>query len=68
MAMHPTAVRFSDQMWRLIQTQAAEEGVSSSQFIREAVLARLLLAEMERDGGRDWRRALGIARRLLEED
>lgn len=68
MGMHPTTVRFSDAMWRLIEAEAREEGVSSSQYIRESVLARIMVAEAQRGGGEDWERAVREVRALLAEE
>jgi hypothetical protein len=42
--MKVTTVRFSDDLWDAIAREAALSGVSASQFIREAALARAAAA------------------------
>lgn len=42
--MKVTTVRFSDELWATIQAEAELAGVSASQFIREAALARAAAA------------------------
>lgn len=39
--MKVQSIRFSDELWRLIQQEAELEGVSASQFIRETVIFRI---------------------------
>lgn len=39
--MHATTVRMSSRLWRMVRQAADEEGVSISQWTREAVLTRL---------------------------
>jgi Ribbon-helix-helix protein, copG family len=38
--MKVTTVRFSEELWAAVSAEAARAGVSASQFIREAALAR----------------------------
>jgi len=47
MPMKVTTVRFSETLYAAIEEQAEAEGVSASQFIREAAILRLgqLMAE-----------------------
>jgi hypothetical protein len=66
--MHPTTVRFSDAMWRMVETEAREEGISASQFIRESVFARMMIAEAKRGATEDWDRAIAEVRRLLADE
>jgi hypothetical protein len=40
--MHQTTIRFSSDMWELLEGEAAELGVSAAQYIREATLARIM--------------------------
>lgn len=68
MGMHPTTVRFSDALWALIQAEADTEGVSTSAFIRDAALARVLIAEARRGGTEDWARAIRIVRGALADE
>lgn len=42
--MKVTTVRFSEDLWATIQAEAEVAGVSASQFIREAALARAAAA------------------------
>jgi hypothetical protein len=37
--MRETKIRFGEEAWRLIQEEAARDGVSGSQFVREAATA-----------------------------
>ena len=41
MPMRATTVRFSDDLWGLIEAEAARQGISTAQYIREAALLRL---------------------------
>jgi len=66
--MHPTTVRFSDAMWRIIEAEAREEGVSASQYIRESVLARAMIAAASRGAAKDWERAIREIRAALREE
>src|SRR3954464_11009465 len=43
-AMKVTTVRFSEDLWAAVATEAERSGVSASQFIREAALARAAAA------------------------
>jgi Mobilization protein NikA len=47
-AMKVTTVRFSEDLWATIQAEAEIAGVSASQFIREAALARASAASAAR--------------------
>jgi hypothetical protein len=42
--MRVTTVRFGVDLWRLLEAEAARSGVSTSQYIREAALARAAAA------------------------
>jgi hypothetical protein len=42
--MRVTTVRFSEDLWATVQAEAEVAGVSASQFIREAALARAAAA------------------------
>ena len=62
-AMKVTTVRFGEDLWRLLAAEAAQSGVSVSQYIREAALARAAFAVGARSGASDellaaWARAL----------
>jgi hypothetical protein len=45
--MHQTTVRFSAELWDELQVAAANSGVSTAQFVREAALTRLAFAAGE---------------------
>jgi GAF domain-containing protein len=39
--MRATTVRFSDDLWELLETEASSQGISAAQFVRDATLMRL---------------------------
>jgi hypothetical protein len=39
--MRATTVRFSDDLWALLEAEAAEQGISAAQFVRDAAIMRL---------------------------
>lgn len=41
MALHATTVRFSEDLWELLGREAAQQGVSVAQFVRDAALLRV---------------------------
>jgi GAF domain-containing protein len=41
MPMHATTVRFSDDLWRLLEGEASHQGVSAAQFVRDATILRV---------------------------
>lgn len=41
MPMRATTVRFRDDLWDLLEAEAAEQGTSAAQFVRDAVILRL---------------------------
>lgn len=49
--MKVTTLRFGSDLWRLLETEAAHAGVSTSQYIREAALARAAAAAAARGHG-----------------
>ena len=44
MPMRATTVRFSEDLWRLVESEAEREGVSAAQFIRDASVMRAAYA------------------------
>src|SRR5918999_4693479 len=44
MPMRATTVRFSEALWTLLEREAAREGVSAAQFIRDATVLRTAYA------------------------
>lgn len=38
--MRIQSIRFSERIWLVIQQQASEQGISASQYIREAAIGR----------------------------
>jgi GAF domain-containing protein len=61
MPMRATTVRFSDSLWTLLEREAAREGVSAAQFIRDATVLRTAYA-MGRRGDPGFEVALDRAR------
>ena len=41
MPMRATTVRFSDDLWQLLEAEAHTQGISSAQFVRDATIMRL---------------------------
>src|SRR5918998_1377601 len=41
MAMRATTVRFSDDLWSLLEQEASSAGVSAAQFVRDATVLRI---------------------------
>src|SRR4051812_47988251 len=39
--MHATTVRFSDDLWALLEAEASQQGISAAQFVRDAAIMRL---------------------------
>jgi GAF domain-containing protein len=60
MPMRATTVRFSDELWRLLEREAEREGVSAAQFIRDATILRTAYAMGQR-GDPDYEAALARA-------
>lgn len=52
MTMHATTVRFTDDLWELLEREAAAQGVSVAQFVRDAALMRVATV-MSRRGDAD---------------
>ena len=42
--MRATTLRFSDELWSMLDDEAAAAGVSVAQYIREAALARVMFS------------------------
>jgi hypothetical protein len=50
--MRATTVRFADDLWKLLEAEAAEQGISAAQFVRDATIMRLgVLSERRGDAG-----------------
>lgn len=47
--MRETKIRFGQRAWALIQEEASLDGVSASQFVREAAIARAVYIRAERE-------------------
>jgi GAF domain-containing protein len=47
--MHATTIRFTDDVWRLLEREAAQQGISGAQFIRDATIMRVAFTMAERD-------------------
>lgn len=68
MPMRNVTLRFGGRVWELIQEEAAIDGISASQYVREAALARAIHAQAKRDPKRLWEDILGDVRGLMDED
>ena len=68
MPMRATTVRFSEDLWHVLEDEAARQGVSAAHFVREATVARLAFLAGRREGD-DGGQAIGpAARRPVEGD
>ena len=65
MAMRSVTLRFSEALWSIIRTESELEGVSASQYIREAALARAVYAHARREPIEDYDRIVAELRELL---
>ena len=55
--MHQTTVRFSSELWGMLEVEAAHAGVSVAHYVRDSVLARLAFAAGQRSAAAaplDW--------------
>jgi uncharacterized protein (DUF1778 family) len=66
--MKNVTLRFGGRVWELIQEEAAIDGISASQFVREAALARAIHAQARRDPKRLWEDILTDVRGLMDEE
>ena len=66
MPMRATTVRFSDTVWKLLEREAAGEGVSAAQFVRDATIMRVAYVMGQR-GDPGFEEALGRATALADE-
>ena len=41
MPMRATTVRFSDDLWQLLEDESTRQGISTAQFVRDAAIVRL---------------------------
>lgn len=46
--MHQTTVRFSPELWSMLEREAAQSGVSVAHYVRDAALARIAFAAGQR--------------------
>jgi GAF domain-containing protein len=49
MPMRATTVRFGEDLWALLEQEAARQGVSAAQFVRDAAILRLAHLAADRD-------------------
>jgi len=49
MAMRATTVRFSDDLWQMLEQEATRQGISAAQFVRDAAIVRLAYLAGRRD-------------------
>ena len=56
--MHQTTVRFSTELWQMLEAEADRTGVSVAHYVRESALARLAYSAGQRsavdEGPLDW--------------
>jgi hypothetical protein len=57
MPMRATTVRFSEALWTLVEQEAARDGVSAAQYVRDAAVLRTAYA-MGRRGDADFEQAI----------
>lgn len=65
--MRETKIRFGQRAWNLIQSEAEIDGISASQFVREAAIARAILVRYERGETTSTDTLMEIIRQLREE-
>jgi len=65
--MRIQSVRFSEALWAEIQEEARRQGVSGSQFIREAAIVQLVWARAERDGVKERKDLDRLVHSLLDD-
>jgi hypothetical protein len=65
--MRVTTVRFGTELWALLEEEAARDGTSVSQYIREAALARAAAAASHR-GDAPFGLVSGAAREVVGDD
>jgi len=65
--MRATVVRFGPELYEEMQAEAAQNGVSVAQFVREAVVARMAYTAGRRNDGEYGRAARQAAERLRAE-
>jgi hypothetical protein len=46
--MHQTTVRFSPELWSMLEREAAQSGVSVAHYVRDAALARIAFSAGQR--------------------
>jgi hypothetical protein len=51
MPLHPTTIRFGDRAYTAIGQAADAQGISISQYVREAALIRAVLDQLDDDPG-----------------
>jgi GAF domain-containing protein len=61
-----TTVRFGDDLWTLLEREAAREGLSAAQYVRDAAVMRLAFAMAEQGDERAQATLADVATRALE--
>jgi hypothetical protein len=61
--MRATTIRFTPDLWQRLEREAAREGVSVAQYVRDAALFRIAYAEGTRAEGSGAGRASGSGQR-----
>ena len=63
--MHSTTVRFGENLWALLEREAAREGVSAAQYVRDATVLRLAFSLAESGDARAQTTLADVASRSL---
>lgn len=63
--MRSVKIRFSEPLWALIRAEAEREGISPSQFVRDAAMARGIYLQTQRGELED---VEAIVRRIRESE
>lgn len=64
--MHSTTVRFGEDLWTLLEREAAHEGLSAAQYVRDAAVLRLAFAMAEHGDERAQATLADVATRALD--
>jgi len=66
MPVRSTTVRFGEELWALLEREAARDGLSAAQYVRDAAVLRLAFAMAERGDARAHATLADVATRALE--
>ena len=63
MPMRATTVRFSEDLWQLLEDESTRQGISAAQFVRDAAIVRLAFLAGRRGDSESERSVEAIAER-----